>query len=47
VVAVGETVIDDVVAPVDQVIVPVQLLAERVTLSPTQIPFFVEVIVGI
>ena len=39
--------IDEVVAPVDQVRVPVQLLAVRVTLSPTQIPFLVAVIVGV
>jgi hypothetical protein len=46
-VLVGETVIDGVVAPVDQESEPVQLLAVRVTLSPTQIPSLVEAIVGV
>ena len=39
--------IDVVVAPVDQVREPVQLLAVNVTLSPTQIPSLVAVIVGV
>ena len=43
---VGETVIDGVVAPVDQVSEPVQL-AVNVTFSPAQMPSLVAVIVGV
>jgi hypothetical protein len=48
VVVVGETAIDNVVAPVDQTILPVQLFAVSVTLPPLQIIFDVEfeVIIG-
>ena len=44
--AVGETVIDEVVAPLDQAIVPAQF-AVNITLSPAHIPSFVAMIVGI
>ena len=46
VVAVGVTVIDAVVAPVDHLSVPVQFEAVKIALSPTQIPSLLDVITG-